>query len=94
MATDGQRSYVTFLYDDIQWTDSGRALAAINGSDCVRSVTLPGSGSEDIRNLTTTSNVGMEGVWIYRVDSEGKLTLHLCISSVMILIATLYTQYM
>ncbi len=89
MATDGQRSYVTFLYDDIQWTDSGRALAGINGSDCVRSVTLPGSGSEDIRNLTTTSNVGMEGVWILRVESEGKLTLHLCISSVMILYSLL-----
>ncbi len=72
MGTDGQLSYVTFLYDDIQWTDSGRALAGINGSDGVRSVTLPGSGTEDIRNLTTTSNVGVEGVWMYRVDSEGK----------------------
>ena len=72
MGTDGQHSYVTFLYDDIQWTDSGRALAGINAGDGVRSVTLPGSGTEDIRNLTTTSNVGVEGVWMYRVDSEGK----------------------
>ncbi len=72
MAMDGQLSYVTFLYDDIQWTDSGRALAGINACDGVRSVTLPGSGTEDIRNLTTTSNVGVEGVWMYRVDSEGK----------------------
>ncbi len=76
MGTGGQLSYVTFLYDDIQWTDSGRALAEINADDGVRSVTLPGSGSEDIRNLTTTSNVAVEGVWMYRVDSEGRLTLY------------------
>ncbi len=72
MGTDGQLSYVTFLYDDIQWTDSGRALAGINAGDGVRFVTIHGSGTEDIRNLTTTSNVGVEGVWMYRVDSEGK----------------------
>ena len=53
-------------------TYNGRALAGINAGDGVRSVTLPGSGTEDIRNLTTTSNVGVEGMWMYRVDREGK----------------------
>ncbi len=72
MGTDGQLSFVTFLYDDIQWTDSGHAVAGINAGDDVRSVTLPGSGTEDIRNLTTTSNVGVDGMWMYRVDREGK----------------------
>ena len=74
MATDGQISFVTFLYDDIQWTRAGRALAGINGGDGVRSVTLPGSRSEAIRNLTTTSNVGVPGVWMYRVDSSDIVT--------------------
>ena len=36
----------------------------------VRSVALPGSSSNDIRNLTTTSNVEVPGLWIYRVDSS------------------------
>ncbi len=43
MASDGQRSFVIFLYDDIQGTDGGDALAGINGGDGVRSVTVPGS---------------------------------------------------
>ena len=70
MATNDQASYVTFLYDDIQWTNSGRALAGINAGDGVRSVTLPESLSDDIRNLVTTSNVGVDGMWMYRVDSS------------------------
>ncbi len=74
MSTNGQLSFVTFLYDDIQWTETDQyvSLAGINGGDGVRSVTLPGSRSVDIRNLTTTSNVGVEGLWMYRVDSESK----------------------
>ncbi len=72
MAMDGQLSFITFLYDDIQWTNSGESQAGINGGDGVRSVTLIQSRSVDYSNLTTTSNVGVESVWMYRVDSEGK----------------------
>ncbi len=72
MATDGQRSFVIFLYDDIQGTSGGDALAGINGGDGVRSVTVPGSLSEAIMNITTTSNVGRPGVWMYRVDTDGR----------------------
>ncbi len=70
MATDGQRSFVIFLYDDIQWTNSGYALAGINGGDGVRSVTVTDSLSEAIMNIVTTSNVGRPGVWMYRVDTS------------------------
>ncbi len=78
MATDGLLSYVTFLYDDIQYTESSRAEARITlfnefGSFDQRSVTLPGSETEDIRNLTTTSNVGVPGMWIYRVDDSSNI---------------------
>ena len=31
---------------------------------------LPGSGSSDILELNTTSNVGRPGLWIFRVDGE------------------------
>ncbi len=48
------------------------ALAGINGGDGVRSVTVPGSLSEAIMNITTTSNVGRPGVWMYRVDTDGR----------------------
>ncbi len=69
MASDGQRSFVIFVYDDIQWINGGSALAGINGGDGVRSVTVPGSLSLSIMNIMTTSNVGRPGVWMYRVDT-------------------------
>ena len=72
LAMDGQLSFVTFLYDDIQWTESqtGFSHAGIDGGDGVRFVNLPGSSSHEIRNLVTTSNVGVNGMWMYRVDSS------------------------
>ena len=73
IATDSEHTFVTFLYDDIQWVHgseiSSYAIANIL-LNLVFNVALPGSGTEDIRNLTTTSNVGVDGMWMYRVDSE------------------------
>ncbi len=66
MAYDGLLSFVTFLYEDIQWSDYD-AFAGIF-SVGIPSVLIPGSDS-DARNLTTTSNVGVPGMWMYRVDS-------------------------
>ncbi len=68
MATDGQLSFVTFLYDDIQWTSDINEVGI--SPDETRSVGLPGSGSSDLSHLVTTSNVGVEGMWMYRVDSS------------------------
>ncbi len=68
MAVGDQFSFITFLYDDIQWTDGGRAAAGINGGDGVRFLNLPVSRSSDNRAYTTNSNVGVDGVWMYRVD--------------------------
>ncbi len=67
MATDGQVSFVTFLYDDIQWRDMS-TQAGIDG-DKVRFVDILES-VPDARNLDTNSNVGVPGMWIYRVDSS------------------------
>ena len=69
-----------FLYADgrIQWTtgdDSNginglggtEALAGINVGDGVNSITIPGSLTPDIINITQTSNVGIPGVWMFKV---------------------------
>ena len=83
MATDGTHSFVIFLYADglIQWTASDAAggtgglfgtipaRAGVNAGDGVRSVTVPASGTQSIINIASTSNVGVDGVWIYRVDA-------------------------
>ena len=68
MATDGQLSFVTFLYDDIQWTDDFTEAGIIQ-LDSPLAVLIPASDS-DSRILTTTSNVGVPGMWMYRVDTD------------------------
>ena len=54
------------MYDDIQWTSE--ALAGINTGDGVNHVTIPGSQSLSMLDIEETSNVGIPGVWIFRVD--------------------------
>ena len=56
-----------FVYADIEWTSSAGALAGINAGDGVNHVTIPGSRTSSILNIEETSNVGVPGVWIFRV---------------------------
>ncbi len=60
-----QFSYVTYLYDDIQWTLNIRRVGFFTKISAL--FKLLGSG-DTVRNLVTTSNVGMNGIWMYRVD--------------------------
>ena len=65
LTTDGERSFTTFLYVDIRWGEAG---IGFNAGDGVRSYTLPGSGSPATIDIEDGSNVGVEGVYAYRVD--------------------------
>ena len=80
-----------FLYADgmIQWTtgdDSGgfnglggtEALAGINAGDGINSVTIPGSLTPDIINIAQTSNVGIPGIWMFKVG-EGNVYIYVCV---------------
>ena len=68
MASSEHDSYVTFVYDDIQWASGGaKALAGINAGDGVNHITLPGSLTSSILDIEKTSNVGNPGVWIFKV---------------------------
>ena len=67
LATDGNQTYVMFLYQDIQW--SSATSIGLNAGDGSNFVTVPESLTvEGVLNLTNTSNVGLPGVYIYRVD--------------------------
>ena len=79
-------SFVIFLYPDkrIQWTTgdaSGgsdglggtEALAGINAGDGVNYITIPGSLTPSIINITQTSNVGNPGIWMFKVNEGIKL---------------------
>ena len=70
LATTATESFVIFLYADgkIQWADN--ALAGINAGNIngVSSTIIPGSQTPSIINITQTSNVGVPGLWMFKVD--------------------------
>jgi hypothetical protein len=70
--TDGIRTFVFFLYEDIQWAQGFISTTiGFNAGDGVRSFTLPDSLTADgILNLDSTSNVGIPGVYMFRVDTD------------------------
>ena len=91
MITDGRRSFVIFLYanGEIQWT-TGDASGGTNGfggtaaqvgfnaGDGIRFASVPGSQTRDIVNIDSTSNVGIPGVWVFRVDEEDITVMREC----------------
>ena len=71
LATDGDATYVMFLYRDIQWS-SGATSVGFNAGDGIRGFNLLESSITEgsILDLTRKSNVGPDypGVYIFRVD--------------------------
>ena len=65
IATNGQQTFVLFIYGDIEW---GFANIGFNAGDNLRSFMVPGALSLQSRDIEEGSNVGRTGVYIYRVD--------------------------
>ena len=73
MVTDGSLSFVIFLYGEIQWPAAGRgrpALVGVNAGDGIKQLNVSESLTADIINITTTSNIGVPGVWIFQVNGD------------------------
>ena len=83
LITDGHQSFVMFLYADglIQWTtgDSSGGIGGLGGTpaqvgfnagDGTNYAVVPSSQTPAIINITFTSNVGVLGLLIYRVNGE------------------------
>ena len=76
--TDGSRSYTVFLYNSMNWGGSGAGIGFTDGSSFY---TLAGgegfSAFSAVASLPTASNVGVDGVYIFRTDSsEFPVTSH------------------
>ena len=83
LATDGISSYSIFLYEDqgIQWTTSDRnggvdglgGTPALVGFDSGTGTTfnLPGSGTNGILSLNSSSNINVPGVFVFRIGPIG-----------------------
>ncbi|KAJ1369076.1 hypothetical protein KIN20_030463 [Parelaphostrongylus tenuis] len=68
---NSKRERMTFaqmLYKDMHW--SGGAEAGIIVNDVSSSITLPGSGTQGIEQLTQLSNVGHPGMWLFRIGKH------------------------
>jgi hypothetical protein len=83
LITDGNCSFVTYLYADrrIQWTTGDAsggegglggtpAQAGFDAGDETRFFSIPGSQTPAIVDIETTSNIGVPGQWTFRVDLD------------------------
>ena len=66
IAADLQMTFVFFIYGDIQW--GAGANIGFNAGDGVRYYMAPGALTNQTLNIDERSNVGVTGVYIYRVD--------------------------
>ena len=73
MATDGERTFVIFNYQDIGRIDSfsyssADIIIGFNAGHSNKSFTL--EMDETLPLIGSTSNVGVSGIYIFRVDQE------------------------
>ena len=72
LATDGTATYVMFLYGDIQW-GADRTTIGFNAGDGLHFFSLP--EASNVFGLVTSTNVGIPGTFIFRVDQNQTLTM-------------------
>ncbi|NXO77419.1 TECTA protein, partial [Sitta europaea] len=81
LTTDSKIFYIILNYWDIQWTTGAAsdgdaetglggtpAHVGFNSGDDTNFYNIPGSQTDAIINITTTSNVKVPGRWVFRVD--------------------------
>uniref|UniRef100_A0A8C3HLB6 Sushi, nidogen and EGF like domains 1 n=1 Tax=Chrysemys picta bellii TaxID=8478 RepID=A0A8C3HLB6_CHRPI len=82
LITDSKLSFTIFNYESITWTtgmhaSSGgdfaglggiAAQAGFNAGDGKRYFNIPGSRTDDIVDVEMTTNVGIPGRWVFRID--------------------------
>ena len=66
IATDGQQTFVFFIYGDIEWGND--ANIGFDAGDGVRSFMVPDALTSQSINIEDGSNVDVTGLYIYRVD--------------------------
>jgi len=69
--TDGEASYVCFLYETVNWGPG--AQIGFNAGDGIRSYTVPAALTAETINFDQLSNIDRPGVFVFRVDGEGSI---------------------
>ncbi|XP_063058064.1 sushi, nidogen and EGF-like domain-containing protein 1 isoform X2 [Engraulis encrasicolus] len=82
LITDGELSFTIFQYHNVTWTTGMHATsggdahglggiaaqAGFNAGDGKRYFNIPGSRTDDVVGVEETTNVGMPGRWVFRID--------------------------
>ena len=71
MTTDGEKSFVFFIYTGIQWGEGGIGFDA---GDRRRGFNFIGSQTAATQNLEEFNNVGVEGVYAFQADLQNILS--------------------
>ena len=67
IVADQQMTFVFFIYGDIQWAHDLTSIG-FNAGDGTRFFVVPGALRRQALNIDEGSNVGVTGLYIYRVD--------------------------
>ena len=67
IATNGHITFVLFIYSNIEW---GVANIGFNAGNGMRSFMVPGALTSQTMNFVNGTNVGILGLFIYRVDAR------------------------
>ena len=67
LVTDGQRSFIIYLYAFIEWGNFITNLG-FSAGDGLRHVMFPEAFTSAVQSIEETSNVGVRGVYAFRVD--------------------------
>ena len=66
IAADQQMTFVFFIFGDIQWGDG--AITGFSAGDDTSPFIVPGTLTNQTLSIDEGSNVGVTGVYIYRLD--------------------------
>ena len=67
LVTDGQRSFVIYIYAFIEWGNFITNLG-FNAGDGLRHVMFPEAFTAAVQSIEETSNVDVTGVYAFQVD--------------------------
>jgi hypothetical protein len=73
VATDGDMTFAIFLYNQLEWSQGQNSAIARVGfysgaeNDPWK---MPCSGTQNIESLVNSSNIGENGMWLFRIDQD------------------------
>lgn len=73
LSSDGDRSFVFFLYDKLEWSSgNNQTYAGFHNrkGNQSESFPLPHSGTRNLTKLVNESNVNVNGLFVFRVDTH------------------------